>query len=396
MATFALLILLTGCQSRRGPELLAWAHAGQESERQVLSRQVNRYNLTHPVHPVKLVFLPEGSYNSQVQAAALAGQLPDVLEFDGPFLYNYIWQRQLTPLPLSRPLLDNLLPSIREQGSYRGRFYAVGLYDSGLGLFVRPSRVRQAGARLPRVPQDAWNLDEFEQLLRNLAGSDPDGAVLDLKRNYQGEWYTYAFAPTFESAGADSLDSPAALSVARRLQSWMKLGYVDANVDDAAFTLGRVALSWAGHWEYHRYAQTWGKDLALAPLPNFGHGSRTGQGSWCWGATRRPQEVADFLSYLLQDEQVLEMARANGAVPSTHSAVARSSLYRPDGPLQLFALQLKDGTSVSRAKTPGYPVYTSVFQSMMLDVLAGAEPARALGRAAWELEQDRRDNRGYP
>ena len=40
----------------------------------------------------------EGTYNEQVQAAALAGQLPDLLDFDGPNLYNYAWAGHLLPL----------------------------------------------------------------------------------------------------------------------------------------------------------------------------------------------------------------------------------------------------------------------------------------------------------
>src|SRR5687767_15335853 len=43
---------------------------------------------------------------------------------------------------------------------------------------------------------------------------------------------------------------------------------------------GRVALSWTGHWKYPSYRAALGRDLILLPLPDFGHGVKTGMGSW--------------------------------------------------------------------------------------------------------------------
>ena len=75
-----------------------WAHAGQESERSVLLEQVAQFNAREADFQVRLTLIPEGSYNAQVQAAAVAGGLPDLLELDGPFLYSYVWQGRLQPL----------------------------------------------------------------------------------------------------------------------------------------------------------------------------------------------------------------------------------------------------------------------------------------------------------
>ena len=82
------------------------------------------------------------------------------------------------------------------------------------------------------------------------------------------------------------------------LQAWIVDGYVDPNVDDTAFTSRRVALSWSGHWDYRRYRDTLGDDLVVLPLPDFGRGSRSGQGSWVWAITSRSPRIesADELS----------------------------------------------------------------------------------------------------
>ncbi len=391
--------------------LQVWAHAGQAAERDILQAQVLRFNRTHPRDRVALTFIPENTYNAQVQAAALADELPDVLEFDGPYLANYAWQGQLAPLDELLPpsQLAALLPSIRTQGEYNGHLYGVGVFDSALGLYARRSALRSVGARVPRTPAQAWTIDEFETLLQRLARVDPDHKVLDLKLNYPPEWITYAFAPLLASAGGGLLapdnhtahgwlDGAASVMAMTHVQHWLRDGLVDANVDDAAFVSGRVALAFGGHWNYRNYATALGDDLLVLPLPDFGHGAKTGQGSWVWGVTRhgaKQPAAAAFLQFLLQTDEVLAMANANGAVPGTLAAIRRSKWYGPDGPLHLFTQQLTGGYAVPRPRTPGYPVITALFQRAFADIRAGADVQQTLDRAAARIDEDIRDNKGY-
>ncbi|UCE88966.1 MAG: hypothetical protein JSW10_11745, partial [Pseudomonadota bacterium] len=83
-------VLLAACSAERAEDhratLQVWAHAGRAAEREVLEAQVARFNAGKGDHRAVLTFLPEGTYNGQVQAAALAGDLPAILEFDGPYL----------------------------------------------------------------------------------------------------------------------------------------------------------------------------------------------------------------------------------------------------------------------------------------------------------------------
>ena len=408
-------VLLTCSKDKENNKitLSVWFHSGQQSERQTFIDQVNRFNKYQNLVTISATMIPEGSYNGQVQAAAVAGDLPDLLEFDGPYVYNYVWQGILRPIGdlLGKKLMDDLIPSIINQGTYHGRFYSVGVYDSGLGLYSRKSLLQKVDARIPAGPADAWTIDEFDHILKRLAGNDPDREVLDLKLNYSGEYITYAFSPILQSAGADLIDrsnyqhasgvlnSPAAISAMTHVQSWFLNQWVDPNLDDAAFTGGRAAFSWVGHWEYKRYYQAWKNDLVVLPLPDFGKGSRTGQGSWNWGITCKcshPDAAARFLKFLLSPDEVLAMCRANSAVPATRTALEKSKLYGEGGPLRLFAIQLTQGYSVPRPKTPAYPVISSVFAEAFSDIRNKGNVRSVLTDAAKDIDRDIRYNDGYP
>lgn len=413
-------VALTACErgeqaaSRsHGVSVSVWAHAGQAGERKTIDHQLQLFDQQHADIHIKLTFIPERAYNAQVQAAAIAGELPDLLEFDVPYLYNYAWQGRLQPLETLLPgnLQQDLLPSIVAQGTYQGHLYGVGAFDSGLGLYGRRSRLQQVHARLPASPDEAWTVQEFNQILQRLAQHDSDGAVLDLKLNYPDEWFCYAFSPILQSAGGDlidrrdyqhatgSLNSAASVAALTQLQQWLRQGFVDPNVDDAAFISGRVALSWAGHWEYRRYHAAFGQDLVVLPLPNFGHGSRTGQGSWVWGITRQSKsarQAVQILEYLLQPAQILAMTDANAAVPATRTAIQQSPLYRAGGPLHLFVEQLSNGIAVPRPRTPAYPVISAGFRQAFADIRNGMPVRPALDHAAQVIDQDIRDNHGYP
>ena len=409
-----LALLFSACDGSDTPEreardtviIRAWAHAGQESERKVLRRQVKRFNASQDEVSVQLKFIPERGYNAHVQAAAANKALPDLLEFDGPFLYYHVWEGHLRTLDdlLPQEILDDLLPSVHRQGTYEGKLYAAGTFDSWLGIYARRSQLQAVGVRTPTSHETAWSADEFDAALAALASRDADGAVLDLKLNYPGEWLTYAFSPIVQSAGGDLIDragmtsadamlnGPEAVDAMRRIQAWIQNGYVDLNADNAAFVRGRVALSWSGHWEYHRYSKEFGDDLVVIPLPDFGTGSKTARGSWSWGITAsspHPRAAARFLQFLLESEQVLEMVEADGAVPATRAAMRHSRLYGPGKPLRSFAeqlLMLGDQPN-PRPETPVYPVITVAFQRAFRDIPNGADVRTALDGAVRVIDK---------
>ncbi len=57
-------------------EIKAWVHSGRAAERDTIKDQVARFNRSQERVRVTLTVIPEGSYNAQVQAAALPASCP--------------------------------------------------------------------------------------------------------------------------------------------------------------------------------------------------------------------------------------------------------------------------------------------------------------------------------
>ncbi|MEU1803877.1 sugar ABC transporter substrate-binding protein [Streptomyces sp. NPDC019937] len=395
-----------------------WAHQGQKSEDTALQSAVKSFNSSQDKIKVELKLIPGNDYTKTITATD-ASEMPDVMEFDGPTMANFVYNKKLAPIDsyVSAKTLANATDANKAQGGIGGKHYGLGMYDSGLGVFGNKKLLDAAGVKYPTGLSDDWTADQFTAALKALKAKDAGGKVLDLQEStgYANEWGTYGFAPVVWSAGGSllkdgkaegALDSPAVVSAMKTFHSWKP--YVDPNTDGNAFAKGRVALSWVGHWMYPAYSKALGSDLVVLPLPDFGNGPKAGQGSWAWGigaGSKNGKAAGAFLDYLLNDTNVTAMTKANGAPPATKTALAASPLYKRGGPLQLFADQLakpcgdsditKSCVAVTRPVSAGYPTITAKFSDALSAVYGGAAPKSALSKAARAIDRDFSDNAGY-
>lgn len=408
-----------GCDGTIDEGALAmFAHEGGEADAYVAA--IDAYNAGPGAEvgvSVDLTLIPEGQYTDQINSAAAAGDLPAILDFDGPIMANLAWAGNLVSLEscISDELRDNILPSLVQQGTYADRLYGVGSFDSGLGLYAWQSALDEVGARVPAGADDAWTADELEQILRDLQAAGYEHP-LDTKFWYgvQGEWSTYAFAPIVWSAGGDLIDresgqtadgflnTPEVAAALTQFQAWVDDGLIDAAAaDDSNFLEKRAPISWVGHWMYGQYKEAAGDELVVLPLPDFGTGSKTGLGSWAWAMTSNasdPDAAWSVIEYLMSDEAILGITSVNGAIPGTKTAIAKSENHQPGGDLELFVAQLEAAPDVAvpRPVTPAYPNITSVFRTLTDNIIQGADVQAELDNAVAEIDADIEANEGYP
>lgn len=392
-----------------------WTHESANTPAfTVLQQAAAEFNRRHGSHQVNVVPSIYRYYEERVQSAAATGTLPCVLEIDGPFVHAFAWRGYLQSIDklVTKELLADLLPTIVSQGTYNGRLYTLGQFESGLGLWGNVRYLTRARARIPTIDAP-WSLTEFEQILDRLAALQDLDYALDLAV-YAGrsEFYSYAYAPILQGFGGDLirrgtnpsakgvLDGPQSVAAMKRLQHWFKKGWARAVFDRADdFEKRAVALSWTGHWKYPSYRAALGQDLVLLPLPDFGHGIKTGMGSWSWGISSTCRDTAGawaFLDHLMSAREIARVTNANGALPARQSVIARSTLYGDAGPLRTFAQQLDAGMGVPRPATPGYGTISRSFSAAVSEIIAGMDVQTALSKAARRIDADIAENRGYP
>lgn len=394
--------------------IVAWTHedAGS-SEFDILKQAAEQFNRQQHAYRIEIISSLRRDYEAWVQREAATGTLPCLVEFDGPRLAEMAWSQYLQPIDRFVPpdMLRDFLPSIVTQGTYQGRLYSLGQYDSGVALWGNRRYLRAAGLRIPTL-QSPWNLAEFEDALEKLSALKEVDYAINLSiyvRHH--EFYSYGYAPILQSFGGDLidrrnyqtakgvLDGPQSVEAMKHFQKWVRKGWtkvVSDRQDD--FATGKAALSWRGHWGYPPYHKALGEDLVLMPLPDFGKGVKTGMGSLAWGISstcREPEGAWSFLAHLLSPEEIVRMTNVNAAMPARRSAMAQSPLYGPNGPLRFFVQQLEAG-GVPRPPTPVYGTISKVFAEAVGNIVAGADVQAELSQAADIIDQAIVANRGYP
>jgi multiple sugar transport system substrate-binding protein len=394
-------------------EITVWYHSGQQGERDALNAIMDDFDASQDQYVTVRTEQPEGTYTDAVNAAALANNLPCLLDMDGPTMASFAYAGYLLPLDsyVSEDLLADLLPSIVAQGTYNGQLFSIGTFDSGLGIWGNRAYLEAAGVRIPTSVEDAWTLDEFNAALAALSDVEGVEEAIEFKLNYgAGEWFTYGFSPILQSFGGDLinredyqsaegvLNGPEAVAAMEWFVSVFDNGWATRTpADDNAFIEGRAALSFVGHWEYPRYSAALGEDLVLLPMPQFGPGHATGLGSWNWGITStcaNPDGAWAVLEFFLQPENVQRIAEAGGAVPSLNSALALDERFAEGGPLAIYAEQLNT-IALERPVTPAYPVITAAFATAVDEIVNGADIQTALDTAVDTIDADIERNDGY-
>ncbi len=377
-----------------------------------------RFEAANPGVDIELIYAPHDNYNEKFSAAVMANDLPDIMEFDAPFLANYVWSGYLQPVkPFIAPaVLDDMTASNVAQGTYPldGDLYGLGLTDSSVVLYGNRKYLEQIGARIPTSVDDAWTRAEFEDAMDKLSKIEGVQWPIDTFRGYgiKTEWITYAYEPILVSMGCDvidrstwksegMLDSPACVEALTMMQSWVQKDWVvpmSAGTNQFFAEGNPAALAFGGHWVYAGAQAAMGDNVVVMPLPKFGEKSASPNGTWIWGISKmseHPDVAGQFISFLLQDEGYRTYAVSQSAYPGLKSFAAQSPLYAAGGPLAI-AFEQAEKSAVPRPPHPAYPTITDTFMQAVDQIFNNADVKESLTAAALKIDADIADNDGYP
>lgn len=412
--------LLTGLLALTAPDLLhakqitAWVIDG-ESERQYFVQMEKDFNEKFAGQDVSLKIQPIPSYDDAIRAAWMSNDLPDVVMVDGPNMANYIWSGMLQPIGnmLDKEVIDQVLPGVIAQGTYSpdNKIYMLSQGDSSVLLWGNKQYLDKAGIVVPKKIEDAWDYDQFTEVLKKLSKVDGVKWPLDFKLGYGGEWNTYGYYPFIKSAGGDIIDqktwkadgtinSKETKSAINKMKSWIDNGYVvPATAGDNRFFGDKTAaLSWVGNWMWRSHSQALGDDLVLIPAPKFGERSYAPNGGWGWAvpsSSDNTKDITTFLNFVLSADQVAKWSTVTGYIPARRDSIKMTPMFAEGGKAEMLALQAQK-IAVVRPVHPAYPVITSEFGKALKNIFEGADVDTALNRAAMAIDDDIEDNMNYP
>lgn len=387
-----------------------WYHgAGNEVESMIISQLISDFNASQSDWNVVIESFPQNSYNDSVVAGALAGNLPCILDVDGPVMPNWAWAGYMQPLSIDESKIASFLPG--PKGVWDGKLYSIGLWDAAVALYARKSDLEAWGLRTPTLDQP-WSKDEFMDALKKAKDSGKYEQALDLGMAWTGEWYPYAFSPFLQSFGGDLIDrstyktaegtlnGDAAMAFGEWWQSLFKEGYVSATQDPAdrenGFNSGKYAFSWNGNWAAVPALEKV-SDIVFLPAPDLGKGPKIGAASWQFGVSKScpaPEGANAFIEFALQDKYLAEFSNGIGLIPATASAAAMTENYKEGGKLNVF-FGLSEAQAMVRPVTPGYVVEAKIFEKALADMANGADVADTLDAATDEINADIEKNGGY-
>jgi multiple sugar transport system substrate-binding protein len=398
--------------SAEATALSLWYHgAGNDVERAVVLQIIEDFNASQDEYVVEVQDFPQASYNESIVAAALAGDLPDIIDMDGPVMPNWAWSGYLAPLDLSEGALDGFLPGAI--GEWDGQVYSVGLWDAAKAMYARRSVLEANDIRIPTL-DEPWTLEEFDAALETLQATGEFEYAFDPGMAWTGEWYPYAFSPFLQSFGGDIIDrstyltaegvlnGPEAIAFGEWWQSLFERGLAPGTSQDGAdrdtgFIDGRYALQWNGNWAAVAALDAHGDDLLFLPAPDFGHGPKIGAASWQFGISadsEHPDGANAFIEFAIQDKYSAAFSDALGLAPTTLSAAALTESYAPGAPLEVF-FGLSQAQALIRPPTPAYLSAALTFEKAMADIANGADVVNALDAAVDEIDADIEANGGY-
>ncbi len=405
-------LLLPASLASAQTELSLWYHgAGNETERSILIGIIDDFNASQSDYTVLLEEFPQESYNSSIVAAAAAGDLPDIIDVDGPVMPGWAWAGWMSPLNLSEGALDDFLPGAI--GEWNGEVYSVGLWDAAVSIYARRSVLEANDIRIPTL-EEPWTGEEFDAILEQLQATGEFEYAFDLGMAWTGEWYPYAFSPFLQSFGGDMIDrstyltaegalnGDAGLAFGNWWQSLFERGLAPGTSQDGAdretgFIDGKYALQWNGNWAGINTLDVVGDDLLFLPAPDFGAGSTIGAASWQFGissSSMHKDGASAFIEFAIQDEYLAAFSDGIGLIPATAGSAAMSQHYSDGGALEVY-FELSNQQALVRPVTPGYATLALIFEKALADISNGADVQDTLDAAVDEIDQDIEDNGGY-
>ncbi|MET9878302.1 sugar ABC transporter substrate-binding protein [Actinacidiphila glaucinigra] len=381
-AVAALALLAAGCgggDPDGGTVTIRYSWWGAQDRAELIRKTIALFEKDHPHIKVKTDFAEYADFWSKFNTQAAGGNAPDVFQNSVAFLRKYGEKNLLLDLNAQVEAgnlgMDDFRAGLDKAGEVDGRLLGVPVGGNTFALVYNPKAFERVGV----TPAAGWTWDEFDTAVRKISAAEGDlygasdnGGVMylyDLYLRQNGKaFFTADKKLGFTEAdlrqwwGDHYADNKAGdLVPAKKSEQIKPKSSVSGDLSAAEFTWDNFIV---------RYAAETDTELALAPVPTT-DGTRTGQyisslmlsGS---ARTQHPEEVAEFIDFMVHDPEVGKIMGYNRGVLPTN---AQFEAYEPTGVDAQIAAYEKSVTGVIEPITP-HPAGADVAEAAFLRIYA--------------------------
>lgn len=223
---------------------------------------IAQFQEQNPGATVNLEILPFATYFEKLPVQISSGTAPDVFFLVSGQVQNYARMDALLDLSDQIPAED--LEQFRQAqidfSTYEDKLIAVPFTTTMLTMLVNANLFEQAGIEIPTTAEDAWNYEEFAEVLRTLKSQG--NLVSAMNNGGRDFWWLPWFYGNGASLFNETLDGPAfnspeALETFQYLRGLTEEGLIapppnagaSAQENQQLFVQGRQAIYSAGHWD---------------------------------------------------------------------------------------------------------------------------------------------------
>ena len=327
-----------------------------------------------------------GGYEDKVNAAITTNSLPDVITLDGPNTAAYAKSKVIAPLDdyLKDNNMEDVLDSIKQQGTYDGKFYAFGYSESNVGIYYNKKMFKEAGIDESSLPtlKKPWTWDEFKAVSKKLKDHFKEAAI-DFRLNSNDEMLPYAYMPLIWSNGGSVVNedgtkaegyfnSKESTQAVQFIQDLVKEGYPTVSPVEKGFETGQYPMVLSGSWTIADL-QTNYKDIDFGILP-YPVSNKTKKlvspsGSWQLAVTTKSNKkdaAAEFVKFATNTESSEILSLGNSVLPIRKSTIENIK-DKVSEPMR-FLMEQNAATAHARPVVVAYPQVSRSFQQAMQDI----------------------------
>lgn len=419
LAVSAAAVSLAGCgtgssssgnQDSGGAKVVTiWSPTDEPAIEEWWVEKINAFNEAHKgeieVKREAVVRANSYAYEDKINAAVTSNDLPDILYVDGPNISNYAEAGLIVPIDayFTEDDLNDFVDSIKVQGTYDGKLFALGATESSVALYYNKDMTDAAGITMPDKLEDALTWSEFEEIAAKLTTDQVVGTNIIMDK---GEGLPYVLEQFWISNGTDFIsedgstaegyvNSEKGIQAATFLNGLIQKGYANVEPIQQEFHNGKCATMLGGSWEVTTLETqfpdvNWG--VTYFPVADNGGIKTSPTGDWAACMTKNADEAAagEVIAYLMNQENVTTYAQAIAKLPTRASSYDTLTEYN-EYPRSLFKEQSLN-TGHPRPRTPGYTVLSPGFSEAMMNIFTGADIKESLDQLAEDTDANYQKN----